>query len=245
MTNIIVHNQEPLVSVNDLGVYYSVQKGMFRHKQFWALKNISFDLYRGESLGIVGRNGSGKSTLLSIMSGIMSQDTGTLMNRAKRTSLLSLQAGFIPHLSGRENAMLAGIFLGLTRREIKSKMDDIIEFAELGEFADQPTSTYSTGMRARLGFAVAFQVNPELLLIDEVTSVGDQAFQQKSFAVLKERLLSDSTIVLVTHHGASVEMLCNRAIWIEHGEICEAGETTKVLDAYHEFIHSGLAGHGL
>lgn len=227
---------DPLLSLEGVGVYYMLKKGRFKREPFWALKDISFDVHKGESLGIVGPNGSGKSTLLSILAGIMAPDEGRIVRNAPRISLLALQAGFIPYLSGRENAVLGGIFLGLRRKEIEDKVDEIIDFAELEEFADQPVSTYSTGMRARLGFAVAFQINPDVLLIDEVTSVGDPHFQEKSLAVMKDKITSDMTIVLVSHQSVSIKKLCDRVIWIDKGRIMEAGDIDKVLRKYTNFM---------
>ena len=151
---------------------YRRQRGIFGEK-FWALKDVSFELYQGETLGILGRNGAGKSTLMRLMSGIIKPDQGELINHHNSTaSLLSLQLGFMGYLSGRENAILSGMLMGLTRREIEAKMDAIIDFSELGEFIDQPISTYSSGMSARLGFSVAFQTDPDILLVDEVMGVG-------------------------------------------------------------------------
>ena len=225
-----------VISVEDMGVSYWVKNGAFRRKRFWALNDLSFDLCRGDSLGVVGKNGSGKSTLLRLLAGVMSPDRGTVTNHGAKVSLLSLQLGFIPHLSGRQNAILSGLFLGLRRKEIEEKMNDIIAFSELEEFIEQPILSYSSGMKARLGFAVAFQADPDVLLIDEVTSVGDMAFQKKSFAVMREKIASDKSIILVTRHGESVRKLCNRAIWLHEGKINAEGDVDMVLDAYHDFV---------
>lgn len=227
---------QPVLTAEDVGVSYLVKKGMFRRGLFWALREVSFELARGDSFGIVGRNGSGKSTLLRVLADIMAPDAGRVVNHGVSVSLLSLQAGFVPYLTGRENAILSGILLGLTRREIEAKLDEIVAFAELEDFIDQPIGTYSTGMRARLGFSVAFQIRPDVLLIDEVTSVGDLSFQEKSFEVMRQRIESDGTIVLVTHHGASVKRLCNRAMWLEHGRIMAIGDVDPVLEQYHEAV---------
>lgn len=228
-----------VISVENMGVSYWVKNGPFRRRRFWALKNLSFALHPGDSLGVVGRNGSGKSTLLRLLAGVMSPDRGKVTNNGARVSLLSLQLGFIPHLSGRQNAILSGLFLGLRRKEIEEKMDDIIAFSELEEFIEQPILSYSSGMKARLGFAVAFQADPGVLLIDEVTSVGDAAFRQKSFAVMKEKIRSNMTIVMVSHHAASVRELCNRVIWLERGEVVDQGDPGPILEAYNESVRSG------
>ena len=163
------------------------------------LQDISLDLYQGETLGIIGRNAAGKSTLLRLIAGIIRQDRGLFVHRAQSTALLSLQAGFVPYLSGRENAIVSGLLLGLRRAEVEDKMQDIIDFSELGDFIDLPLSSYSSGMRARMGFAVAYQVDPDILLIDETLGDGDEAFQAKSSRAMHERIRSDRTIVLVSH----------------------------------------------
>lgn len=231
------NGNRPLISLRDVGVAYRIRKGLFSRKLFWALKDISFDLYRGDSLGIVGRNGSGKSTLLRILAGVMAPDKGIIHDDGLRVSLLSLGVGFANHLSGRENAILSGMFLGMKKSEIESKLDEIIAFAELDEFIDEHVSTYSTGMRARLAFAVAFQINPDVLLVDEVTGVGDAQFREKSMAIMKERLQhSNSTVVFVSHSASNVRQLCDRVIWIEKGEMRAEGETSAVLSKYKRFL---------
>ena len=224
-----------LLEVNNLGLSYLLKKGMFSRKRFWALEDVSFKLYRGETLGIIGRNGAGKSTLLRTLAGVMSPDRGSINIYAERTSLLSLAVGFIPYLSGRENAILSGMFLGISKRFIIGKLEEIIEFAELDEFIDQPISTYSSGMVGRLAFSVVLQLNPDVLLIDEVTSVGDTAFREKSFAMMKERF-TDKAIVLVSHAPAQIKKLCKRAIWIKDGYISADGDTDTVLKEYSEYL---------
>jgi len=154
--------------LENVGVYYWRQAGLFGRERFWALEKISLDLKHGETLGVIGRNGVGKSTLLKLMAGIISPDRGKITTGVRKVSLLALQAGFSPHLTGRENAILNGMLLGMRRAEVQSRMDDIVSFAELDDFMDQPIKTYSAGMKTRLGFAIAFQANPDLLLIDEV-----------------------------------------------------------------------------
>jgi lipopolysaccharide transport system ATP-binding protein len=151
-----------------------------------------------------------------------------------RASLLSLQVGFIPYLSGRDNVVLSGILLGLTRRQVLARMDDIIGFAELGDFIDEPMRSYSSGMKARLGFAVAFQADPDVLLIDEVLGVGDAAFRAKSAAVMREKINSDKTVVMVTHSEETVLELCDRVVWIDHGVTRRVGPTREVMDEYRD-----------
>jgi lipopolysaccharide transport system ATP-binding protein len=199
---------------------------------FWALQDVSFELYRGETLGIVGRNGAGKSTLLRVLAGIITPERGKVVGNGYQASLLSLQVGFVPHLTGRENAILSGLLLGLHRREVEAAINEIIEFAELAEFIDEPVRTYSAGMKARLGFAVAFQANPDVLLIDEVLAVGDAEFRKKSAAAMRERIQSDKTVVLVSHNAPTLRELCDRAVWIENGVSRAEGSTEVVLRQY-------------
>lgn len=227
----------PVLSLNRVGVAFR-QGGLSlqRRRRFWVLQDISFDLYSGETLGVIGRNAAGKSTLLRLLAGIIRQDRGTFVNRGQSTALLSLQAGFVPYLSGRENAILGGLLLGLRRADVENKMQAIIDFSELGDFIDLPLNSYSSGMRARLGFAVAYQVDPDILLIDETLGVGDEAFQAKSSRAMHERIRSDRTIVLVSHAPGTIQGLCDRAVWIEEGITRAVGDVAEVLQAYHEWI---------
>ena len=225
-----------LISLHNVGVRFRQGKRLFSGDYFEALKNISFDLYQGDSLGIIGRNGVGKSTLLRCLGGIIRPDRGLLKNNGYRTALLSLQLGFDSQLTGRDNAVLSGMLLGFQRREIKAKLEEIILFSELEEFIDQPLYTYSNGMRARLGFSVAFHLEPDILLIDEALAVGDANFRKKSLAVMEDKIRSDRTIVLVSHQSEVIKRLCNRAVWIEHGETQLEGEAGSVVQAYESFL---------
>jgi lipopolysaccharide transport system ATP-binding protein len=186
---------------------------------------------RGEALGIIGKNGAGKSSLLRVLAGIISPDRGAYINHGYRATLLSLQVGFDRRLSGRENVMLSGLLLGLAKSEIVARMEEIIAFSELEEFIDQPIQTYSSGMRARLGFATAFYVRPDVLLIDEVLGVGDAAFVEKSKARMRERIRSDTT-VLVSHNAAAITELCDRAVWLHQGEVRGEGGAVEVMEDY-------------
>jgi len=221
-----------VLSLDHVGVAYWRRSGMFQRQQFWALKDVSFDLYHGETLGVIGRNGAGKSTLLRLLAGIIAPDKGTIAGNGQQPSLLSLQVGFVPHLSGRENAILSGMMLGMRRCEIEREMDEIISFSELDDFIDQPVRTYSVGMRARLGFAVSFRVDPDILLLDEILGVGDAEFRIKSTAAMREKICSDKTIVLVSHNDAVIQQLCDRAVWIENGVTRACGATKDVLREY-------------
>ena len=177
--------QEVLLSLKNIGVTYPVKSGFFKWSKYSPLTDISFDLHRGETIGVIGRNGAGKSSLLRIIAGIIEPDKGVICRNNARVTLLSLGAGFIQHLSGRENAILSGMLLGLKKSEIVLKLDEIISFSGLERSIDQPLHTYSSGMRARLGFSVSIQVNPDVLLIDEVLGVGDEEFRVKSTAEMK------------------------------------------------------------
>lgn len=227
-----------ILTLQHVGLHYSKRQSFFKNSRFWALRDVSFNLHLGETLGIIGRNGVGKSTLLRVLAGIISPDKGRMLihKPGMRISLISLQAGFVPFLSGRENAILSGILLGATKKEILSHMDNIMAFSELNSFLDQPVNTYSTGMRARLGFSVAYYVNPDVILLDEILGVGDEAFRQKSTAAMKQRIKSDKTVVLVSHSVPLVREVCDRLVWIENGKTKAQGEVSEVLDAYLKCI---------
>lgn len=227
-------SHEPIIQLQNVGVCYTRRTGMMRNAKFWALHDVSFDLRHGETLGVVGHNGAGKSTLLRLLAGIIAPDRGEVVCRTDRVSLLSLQAGFVPHLTGRQNAILSGILMGLSRREVLACMNDIIEFSELGEFIDEPVRTYSSGMRARLGFATAFQANPDILLVDEVLGVGDTGFREKSTIAMKQKIASNKTVVIVTHNPESIINLCDRMVWVHHGVTRAIGEPRELLWQYQQ-----------
>ena len=196
------------------------------------LKNINLDIKKGETVALIGTNGSGKSTLLKLMTKILYPNKGTLETHGKLTSLLELGAGFHPDFTGRENIYFNAAIFGLTRQEIDKRIDEIFEFSELGDFIDNPVRTYSSGMYMRLAFSIAINVDAEILLIDEILAVGDQHFQDKCFAKLKEMKKSEKTIVIVTHSLGQVRELCNRAIWIYNGEVRMDGTPNEVVDEY-------------
>lgn len=225
-------DKDILIEIQNVTLSYGIKTGFFKTSIHTPLKNISFDLHRGESVGIIGRNGAGKSTLLRLIAGILEPDGGRIVNHGARVSLLSLGVGFVPHLSGRQNAMLSGMLLGLRSKEIARKMEGIIEFSGLGNFIEQPLHTYSSGIRARLGFSVAIQVDPDVLLIDEVLGVGDEEFRAKSTLEMKRLIKSDKTIALVSHSIPTVRDLCDRLVWIENGNIKQADVTATVLEQY-------------
>lgn len=196
------------------------------------LKNISMDIKKGETVALIGTNGSGKSTLLKLMTKIIFPNKGTVETNGKLTSLLELGAGFHQDFTGRENIYFNASIFGLTRKEIDERIQDIIDFSELGEFIDHPVRTYSSGMYMRLAFSVAINVDAEILLIDEILAVGDQHFQQKCYCKLKELKESDKTIVIVTHSLDVVKDLCDRAVWIYKGELRLDGDPIYVIDEY-------------
>lgn len=196
------------------------------------LNNINLTINKGETVALIGVNGSGKSTLLKLMTKIIYPNKGKVETFGKLTSLLELGAGFHPDFTGRENIYFNASIFGLTRKEIDEKIDDIIEFSELGTFIDSPIRTYSSGMYMRLAFSVAINVDAEILLIDEILAVGDQHFQEKCFAKLEELAKSDKTIVIVSHSLGPIRQLCKRGIWINNGEIAMDGPCDKVADAY-------------
>ncbi|HXH02943.1 MAG TPA: ABC transporter ATP-binding protein [Candidatus Competibacteraceae bacterium] len=227
----------PLMArLRNVGAYYWLRKGYLRHERYWALRDVSFDLYPGDSLGVIGRNGAGKSTLLKLLSGIVKPDLGSAELFGHHATLLSLQVGFVPYLSGRENAILSGMLMGMHRDEMERRMGEIIAFSELDEFIDQPISSYSAGMRARLGFSVAIQLDPDILLIDEVLGVGDAQFQAKSSARIHDIIRSRKTVVLVSHNADTLRKLCNRAIWLEGGVTRAVGDTDSVLREYNDYM---------
>ena len=198
------------------------------------LKDINLDIKKGETVALIGTNGSGKSTLLKLMTKIIYPTKGTIETVGKLTSLLELGAGFHPDFTGRENIYFNAAIFGLTKAEIEKRLDDIIKFAELGDFIDNPVRTYSSGMYMRLAFSIAINVDAEILLIDEILAVGDQHFQDKCYKKLEELKESDKTIVIVTHSLGQVKKLCNRAIWIKDGKIQMDGNPPEVIEKYIE-----------
>ena len=204
-------------------------------KYLWALRNVSFRVEEGEIVGIIGRNGAGKSTLFLVLSRILDTDEGHLEVRGKISTLLTISAGFRGDLTGRENLYLSASLLGLRKREIAGAEDSIAAFAELEDFMDEPVKTYSSGMRARLGFATAVHVNPDILLMDEVLSVGDESFRAKSQARIRTLLESARAILIVSHNMAFVREQCSRVIWVEEGRIRENGDPADVVKHYIEF----------
>lgn len=230
----VAHNPEPALRFENVGVRYKKTLKIFNNPCHWALRNVSFDIFHGETLGVIGRNGSGKSTLMKLMAGIITPDEGAVTKSVATVQLLSLQVGFLNHLSGKENAVMSGMLLGLHKKDVLSHMGRITEFSELGDQIDDPVRTYSAGMRARLGFAVANETDPDVLLIDEALGVGDARFREKSKAVMSARINSDKTVVMVSHNEETIKQFCDRVIWLESGEIKKVGDAESVVKAYLE-----------
>jgi ABC-type polysaccharide/polyol phosphate transport system ATPase subunit len=202
------------------------------NSKFWAIKGITLDIKQGECLGIIGRNGAGKSTLLSLILGTIYPTKGMIRVSQKITPLLELGAGFHPDLTGRENILINGVLLGLTRDEVTERMKDIITFSGIEEFIDMPVRTYSSGMYLRLAFSIAINTDPELLLIDEILAVGDEAFQRKSKDALLQLINKGITTIFVSHNLAAIKDICDKAICLDGGEIKAEGEPEKVIEEY-------------
>jgi len=199
--------------------------------EFWALRHVSFAVERGETVGIIGRNGSGKSTLLRVVAGIYPPDEGRISVEGEVSTLFSLGTGFNAELSGRDNIYLDGIMIGLTRTQIDGIIDAIIEFAELGDFIDMPVRTYSSGMRSRLGFAIAMHSDKDIVLIDEIMGAGDAAFAQKAEAEM-ERIMGEKTVLLVSHAMGTIEKFSSKVIWLNRGVLAAMGDPKQVIDQY-------------
>ena len=208
--------------------------------EFWALNDVSFDIPTGSTFGIIGSNGSGKSTLLKCLAGILSPDKGQLSINGRLSALLELGAGFHPEMSGRENIFLNGAILGMTRHEIFSSLDEIVEFSGLGQFIDTPVKNYSSGMVVRLGFSIAANVEPEILLIDEVLAVVDAEFQQRGYEKIDRFRHDGRTIVLVSHGLSQIEQMCDTVAWIEKSELRELGSSFEVIQKYNGAAHHAV-----
>ena len=236
------------IEVQDLKITYkcvkslSMRKSLFHLRKsklevYEALRGISFEVKKGEIMGIVGKNGSGKSTLLRAIAGIFSADSGSIELESDSVSLLSIGVGFQKKLSGRENIILSGMLLGFSEQEVRDKMDEIIEFANLGKFIDMPVKTYSSGMYSKLAFSITAVLETDIMLIDEVLSVGDAKFKKKSYKKMQELIMDENrTVVIVSHSTETLEKLCTSLLWLHEGEIKMQGDTKTVLDAYNEFM---------
>ena len=223
----------PVITLEKVGVCYLLKRKIAGSNRYWALNDVSLEVRKGETLGILGSNGAGKSTLMKLMAGIIAPDRGTAWRDPnEKITLLSLGVGFESNLTGRENAILSGLLLGLHRQTIDKRLDKIRDFSELGEFFEQPVYMYSSGMMARLGFSVAMEVHPDVLLLDEVLSVGDHTFQEKSADAIRGLMASDRTVVLISHAMSTIVELCDRAVWIDRGSTRAEGTVEEVSAQY-------------
>ncbi len=223
--------------LNNVSVRKSFLKSKTRNEVFEAVKHVSFEVEEGGILGIIGRNGSGKSTLLRSIAGVFSPNSGVIDLKGHSVSLMALGVGFKDTLTGRENIVLSGMLLGFSEKEIEEKTQDIIDFAEIGEFIDRPVRTYSSGMHSKLAFAITAMLETDIMLVDEVLSVGDEKFRKKSLSKMKE-LITDKnrTVLIVSHSIETLNELCDRVMWIHDGEMKEIGEPVEVLSHYKAFM---------
>lgn len=237
------------IEVNDVHISYrilnniSIRSSLFHKKTrdevFEAVKGVSFEVEKGGILGIIGKNGSGKSTLLRSIAGVFSPNSGTIDLHNNSVSLMALGVGFKPLLTGRANIMLSGLLLGFTEKEIKEREQEIVEFAELGDFIDKPVRTYSSGMNSKLAFAITAMLETDIMLVDEVLSVGDERFKKKSLAKMKELITNeDRTVVIVSHSIETLNELCDQVMWMHDGEVREMGEADRVLEHYGEYMRT-------
>lgn len=242
-------NNEEVIRLDDVGVRYRIAservitlkeyiirrfQGKIALGDFWALHHVDLTIQKGETIGLIGPNGAGKSTLLKLIARVMRPTRGRVLVVGKVAPLLEFGAGFHPDLTGRENIFLNGALLGFTNEEMQQKFDRIVDFAELWEFIDVPVRNYSSGMAARLGFAVATDIDPDILILDEVLSVGDEAFQRKSLARMEAFRHSGATIILVSHDMDTILEMCKRSIWLDHGEVQMIGVSEEVIAAYRD-----------
>lgn len=206
--------------------------GKMKYSEFTALNHVSFTVRKGETVGLIGHNGAGKSTMLKVISGILQPSEGSVVTRGNIVPMLELGSGFDMELSGRENIFLNGAILGYSEEFLREKYDEIVEFSELGDFIEMPIRNYSSGMMARLAFSVAAEVQPEILIVDEILSVGDANFQEKSRKRMMEMMSGGTTVLFVSHNMQQVREMCNRVVWLEHGTVQMLGDTQEICDEY-------------
>lgn len=214
--------------------FFSFNKPKKKKEEFWALKDISFSVKKGEVIGLIGSNGAGKSTLLKVVSGVMKPTKGKVTVNGVISPMIELGAGFDAELTARENIFLNGAILGYSKDFLKSKFDDIVNFSELKDFLDVPVKNFSSGMTAKLAFSIATIVNPEILIVDEILSVGDIKFQEKSKNKMLEMIKGGTTVLYVSHSLESIKQLCDKVIWLEHGKIIKMGNTDEICKEYYE-----------
>ena len=242
---------EIMITATDLGINYRMDvnkntnfkewairaiKRENRYVDFWALRHISFEINKGEVVGVIGKNGAGKSTLLKAVSGILVPAEGTIKKNARVVPLLELGCGFDYELSGRENIYLNGAVLGYSKKYLDQHCQEIIDFSEIEEFIPMPLKTYSSGMIARLAFSIATMVKPDILIVDEILAVGDESFQEKSYKRMMDLMSGGTTVLYVSHNLAQIRKMCNRVLWLDHGTQMAFGDTDSVCDQYHDSL---------
>ena len=244
-------SNEPVIHVDNLGICFRMDshkttslkewtiRALKRERKmydFWAIRNISFDLSKGDVLGIVGRNGAGKSTLLKAVSGIIVPTEGTVQCHKPVVPMLELGSGFDYELSGTENIYLNGAVLGYQKEYIRERYQEIVDYAEIGEFIHMPLKVYSSGMIARLAFSIATVIRPEILIVDEILAVGDEKFQKKSYERMMELMTRGTTVLFVSHNIAQIRMMCTKALWLHQGKMMQYGGAAEVCDEYQQFL---------
>lgn len=235
----IIPDRKVMLEMRKVSLDFHTSGSAFDRGVHHVLERVSFKLYEGETLGIIGRNGVGKTTMLRVMAGILAPTRGTVNVRQDMTvSLLTIGLGFLPDLSGRDNAFFSAMLQGSSKRQAKAYLAAIREFSELGDSFEEPVKTYSAGMKSRLGFTTALMTHVDILLIDEILSVGDAHFRAKAEQAMKERIVGNQTVVLVSHNHAQVRAMCDRSIWIEAGKVAGEGDTNSLLERYVESLNS-------
>ena len=227
---------DALISLQDVSLTYKVRKSLFSSFGVPALHDISFEVIAGETLGIIGRNGCGKSTILRVLAGIFEPDRGSVISTAESVSLMTLSLGLDPVLSGKENAIFGGMLLGFPLAEVRNRLEDIRAFSGLGDAFEQPVKSYSSGMVSRLSFAVAINMSPAVMLLDEILSVGDEEFRAKAYSAMTSKIQSDQTTVFVSHSAAEIERLCSRVILLEAGRIVDIGPPAPIIAEYRKLL---------
>ena len=223
-------SDEPINSLKE--IFTTAVTGKLKFNEFLALDDVSFDLEKGKTLGLIGSNGAGKSTTLKLISGILKPTSGSIVTKGNIVPMLELGAGFDLELTGKENIYLNGAILGYSKQYLESKYDEIVDFAEIREFIDMPIRNYSSGMMARLAFSIASVVQPEILIVDEILAVGDAAFQEKSYKRMKELMSGGATVLFVSHDIEKIEEMCDKVIWLDHGKVVKEGKAKTICKAY-------------
>jgi teichoic acid transport system ATP-binding protein len=238
-------SQDTVITFDNVGLCYPMQRGLFgghvKHllgrtsdKDYWALRHVNFSIHSGGILGVIGKNGAGKTTMGRVLAGVYEPDEGAIAVHGRAT-MLSVGTGFVAQLTGRENILINGAYLGYNSRAMRARSDDIIDFADIGPFIDQPVKAYSSGMRSRLGFSIAMSLQPEILIIDEILSAGDAAFRKKATGKLKEMVKSARAVIVIAHQLGFLKSVCNEMLWLYNGRVQMQGDPKKVIRAYQDF----------